>query len=91
MNTDTEIWVSSLSLMPRLIRLSLAPLYVTSRDLYDTEKAAINAARKLRIAEINRLDGELDKLDERLEAIEASEVAAAEGTVPACQTKGDSQ
>jgi hypothetical protein len=42
--------------------------------LYGTEKATINAARKLRVAEIDRLTAEVNQLDERYDEIEDAEV-----------------
>lgn len=41
--------------------------------LRDSEKEAINAARKLRIAEIDRLQLEVNALDDRYDVLEEAE------------------
>lgn len=49
---------------------------VLTRELFDTEKLAIDHARKLRIDEIDRLQAEVNSLDERYDRIEDAEMKA---------------
>lgn len=51
-------------------------MWYRSDSLFDTEKDAINAVRKLRIAEIKRLEVEVNALDARYDAIEDAEMKA---------------
>lgn len=48
--------------------------HVPTRELFVTEKLAIDYARKLRIDEIDRLQAEVNSLDERYDAIEDAEI-----------------
>lgn len=58
----------------RLSKQDLATVQTDGIQLHKTEKAAIRAARKLRCAEIRRLEDEVDSLDERCDVIEREEM-----------------
>jgi hypothetical protein len=49
--------------------------YVQGKQLFETEKEAIDKARSLRMAEIKRLETEVDELDRRYDALEDVEMA----------------
>lgn len=49
---------------------------VPTRELFDTEKLAIDVARKLRIDEMGRLQDEVNALDERYDDLEDAEMKA---------------
>lgn len=49
-------------------------MFYPRRDLFTSEKDAISAARKYRIAEIDRLQAEVNALDERYDALEDEEM-----------------
>ncbi len=66
------MWYASLRVMPT--EASSSPSLAFRDALYGTEKATINAARKLRVAEIDRLTAEVNQLDERYDEIEDAEV-----------------
>lgn len=79
----TTKWRTTLSVMPCAIIQNEDGCYWHPTDGYrlsvfmlkDTEKDAINFARKLRIAEIERLQTEINQLDERYDALEDIEMA----------------
>lgn len=70
------LWFSTLYAMPVLVNNPYQDHQMPQSYLFPTEKAAINNARQLRVAEIDRLQAEVNQLDERFDAIEDAEMAA---------------
>lgn len=70
-------WFTGLHLMPVSLPSNRGEANRVMHGVsYATEKDAINAARKLRIDEMSRLQKEVDLLDQRFDDLEDLEMAA---------------
>lgn len=70
-----RLWQASPHVMPYSVARSGFYEGHIGIDVFETEKEAINAARKFRINHIDRLQAEVNTLDERYDAIEDEEMA----------------
>lgn len=76
---EVERWRVKGFAMPRRTNWVDAMAHIPTRELFDTEKLAIDYARKLRIDEIDRLQAEVTTLDERYDRIEDEEMRRRDG------------